>query len=134
MVRHLTGDTDTRLTLMVAHRRVESLAKPTRPRIEVPTMRHFSLLAAMTLVFAFAAPALAAQPQRGCPSAFDGPVSIDDLIEQYDQFIAADFRAFLAPIDANDDGMLCTLPFPTNAHLYGEPFFVANFIDNVANR
>jgi hypothetical protein len=34
----------------------------------------------MTLVLAVAAPTLAALPQRGCPPAFDGPVSIDELV------------------------------------------------------
>lgn len=96
-------------------------------------MRKLSVLMAMALVLALAAPALAAPPQRGCPPAFDGPFTIADLLGQYPEFDAAEFEAFLTPLDANADTLLCTLPFPMNAHLYGEPFFVANFIDNVAN-
>jgi hypothetical protein len=96
-------------------------------------MRKLSVLMAMALVLALAAPTLAAQPQRGCPPAFDGPVTIADLLALYPEFDAAAFEAFLQPLDANGDDLLCTLPFPPNAHPYGEPFFVANFIDNVAN-
>jgi len=97
-------------------------------------VRKLSVLMAMAFVLALAAPTLAVPPQRGCPPAFDGPVLITDLLGQFPEFDADDFEAFLMPLDANGDDLLCTLPFPTNAHLYGEPFFVANFIDNVANR
>ena len=96
-------------------------------------MRKLSVLMAMALVLALAAPTLAAPPQRGCPPAFDGPFTITELLGQYPEFDAAAFEAFLMPINANGDDLLCTGLFPMNAHLFGEPFFVANFIDNVAN-
>ena len=57
MVRHLTGDTDARLpswSPTLPDSRAESLAKPTRPRIEVPIPMH-RVVRRLTIAFSLAA-------------------------------------------------------------------------------
>lgn len=50
------------------------------------------------------------------------------------QFDSAAFEEFLRVIDANGNGELCWAEqMPSHAAKYGEPFFVANFLDDVSN-
>jgi hypothetical protein len=95
-------------------------------------MRRIFLAVGLVVALALAAPAAGAQPQRGCPPAFD-EATIPALVSMWPQFDPADFEAFLLVIDANANGELCWAPFRENSAKFGEPFFVANFIDDVSN-
>lgn len=95
-------------------------------------MRRAVLSAGLVLSLALAGPAAGAQPQRGCPPAFS-PAAIVELVAMWPHFDPTDFEDFLAVIDANANGELCWRPSPETMARFGEPFFVANFIDDVAN-
>ena len=134
------GDTDTRLPLPVAHAarsRVESLAKPTRWRIEVPIVRRFSLaFIAAALMAMVAVPAGAAKPDAGCGSAASQweVVTLQDWLDATEDagmdIPEADEPAFLAGLaaawDKNDDGLVCMKPFqPTQTPAFDPWFFNA---------
>lgn len=95
-------------------------------------MRRMILASGLVVALAIAGPAAGAQPQRGCPPAFSESL-IAELVSSWPQFDATEFEAFLSPLDANANGELCWAPFPENSAVFGEPFFVANFIDDVSN-
>jgi hypothetical protein len=72
-------------------------------------------------------PATAATPARGCPRAFDGPLTFTELIAKYPpppELPIEDVLAALDSLDTNDDDMLCVLGLPGDE---------INAIDNVAN-
>jgi hypothetical protein len=72
-------------------------------------------------------PAAAKTPARGCPAAFDGPLTFTELIAKYPpppEIPIEDVLAALDRIDTNDDDMLCVLGLPGDE---------INAIDNVAN-
>jgi hypothetical protein len=95
-------------------------------------MRRLVLVLALVGSLAFAAPAAGAQPQRGCPPAFTES-TISALVATWPQFDPVEFEDFLTVLDANANNELCWAPFPENSPKFGEPFFVANFIDDVSN-
>jgi hypothetical protein len=95
-------------------------------------MRRTILVAALLASFVIATPVTAAPPSRGCPPAFT-EATTSELLATWPQFDPVEFGAFLAVLDANENGELCWAAFPENSAKFGDPFFVANFIDDVAN-
>ena len=95
-------------------------------------MRRLVLTTALVVSLAIASPVAGAQPQRGCPPNFT-EATIGQLVSQWPQFDPAEFEAFLLVIDANANRELCWAGHPENSAKFGEPFFVANFIDDVSN-
>jgi hypothetical protein len=71
-------------------------------------------------------PAGASQPTRGCPPAFQGPLTFAAIIEAFPP--PPDFpdpEGALASFDSNGDGKLCVRGLPPGEDI--------NVIDNVAN-
>jgi hypothetical protein len=95
-------------------------------------MRRLVLTAALLASLLLTTPVAASQPSRGCPPAFT-EVTVAQLVAMWPQFDPTEFTAFLAVLDANGNGELCWAGFPENSAKFGEPFFVANFIDDVSN-
>jgi hypothetical protein len=100
---------------------------------EEVAMYRLALFVGVVISLLFATPTMAAQPNRGCPAAFE-EATVGELVAMWPQFNRADFEAFLRVIDANANDELCFAEqMPPHAAKYGEPFFVANFIDDVSN-
>jgi hypothetical protein len=96
-------------------------------------MYRLALFVGVVISWLFATPTMAAQPIRGCPPAFE-EATVGQLVAMWPQFNSADFEAFLQVIDTNANDELCFAEqMPPHAAKYGEPFFVANFIDDVSN-
>jgi len=84
-------------------------------------------LLACLLIAGFMGTATASTPTRGCPAAFDGPLTFTELIAKYPpppELPTEDVLAFLDGLDKNNDGTLCVL---------GLPGVEINAIDNIAN-
>jgi hypothetical protein len=78
-------------------------------------------------VAAAVSPAGAAQPTRGCPPAFQGPWTFQQVLDAFPpppEIPIEDILAAFDAYDANDDGHLCVIGLPTGA---------INVVDNVSN-
>ena len=97
-------------------------------RLDVRARRLFlAALIACLPIAGVIGPAAAKTPARGCPRAFDGPLTFTEVIAKYpppSEIPIEDVIAFLQRVDVNDDDLLCVLGLPGDE---------IDAIDNVAN-
>ena len=80
---------------------------------------------AVVSVGGLAAPSGAKAPTRGCPPAFAGPLTVEQVIEMFPPPPeVTDPEGVIASFDRNGDGTVCVMPFKNGK---------INVIDNVAN-
>lgn len=79
---------------------------------------------ALVSVGGLAAPSGAKAPTRGCPPAFTGPLTVEQVIEMFPPPPqVTDPEGAIASFDSNTDGSVCVLPLPNGR---------INVVDNVA--
>ena len=79
---------------------------------------------ALVSVGGMAGPSSAKAPTRGCPAAFTGPLTVEQVIDMFPPPPeVTDPEGAIASFDANNDGTVCVLPLPSGR---------INVIDNVA--
>ena len=61
----------------------------------------------LSLIIVSSAPSRDAAPHHGCPPAFIGPVSFEELIERWPPPPGLDVEGILAGLDRNGDRQLC---------------------------
>ena len=79
--------------------------------------------ACLSIAF-LAGPSGASSPRRGCPPPFDGPLTIDEVLEKYPppQGVEDPYGA-IQGYDRNGDLKVCVLPLPPGS---------INVVDNAA--
>jgi hypothetical protein len=100
-----------------------------REGMSIRPTRSLIVFAIVSMALALAAPANAAGPQAGCPPAFQGPLTFDEIIRMWPP--PPDFPdpvGALAAYDVNGDELLCV-----QEHTHGPlPNGPINVIDNFA--
>jgi hypothetical protein len=87
----------------------------------------YAVLAIVSLSFGAGSPAGASPPIGGCPPAFQGPLTIQQIIAAFPPPPGIPAEALLTAVDlkGNGDGSLCVRPHPDGVRIV--------VVDNVAN-